>query len=107
MLVWGGASQPTGSFQNGATYDLVSDTWKPLPETDAASWIGSAVWTGSEMIVLGAGLAPGSDAVLADFGVLAGRYRRLALLRLGLGEQPCRWTSASGLRRSLPVRSPQ
>ena len=49
MLVWGGF----GGFTNtGAQYDPATDTWTAITVTGAPS-AGSAVWTGSHMLVWG------------------------------------------------------
>ena len=68
MIVWGGQSvdgQAT-SFADGARYNPSSDTWTPLPSTDApnARFGHAAVWTGSLMIVWGG----------TGGGVAGGRY---------------------------------
>jgi hypothetical protein len=65
MIIWGGQLNfytfCTGRFlSSGARYEPVSDTWSPIPETNAPEARGAhtAVWTGTEMIVWG-----GSDEV--------------------------------------------
>jgi N-acetylneuraminic acid mutarotase len=57
MLIWGGKTgggQPT-FFNSGGRYDPASDSWMPIPTTDAPSsrtWHAD-VWTGSELIIWG------------------------------------------------------
>jgi len=50
MLVWGGSSD------SGSRYDPTTDTWSRITNTNAPSGAGRAVWTGTEMIVVGAGM---------------------------------------------------
>jgi beta-lactamase regulating signal transducer with metallopeptidase domain/N-acetylneuraminic acid mutarotase len=54
LLVWGGGSQSV-FFNDGARYELATDTWRPISVQNAPSprWFHAAVWTGSEMIVWG------------------------------------------------------
>ena len=60
MIVWGGQTQ-AGSVlpvtATGGIYDPVTDTWTATSTTNApaARPYGTAVWTGSEMIVWGGG----------------------------------------------------
>jgi N-acetylneuraminic acid mutarotase len=69
MIVWGGASDSSGSLDSGGRYDPTTDTWRGTGNTDSPAGRGghSAVWTGTEMIVWG---GQGSDTWL-DSG---GRY---------------------------------
>jgi N-acetylneuraminic acid mutarotase len=59
MIVWGGDDRPSGSkfitFNTGARYNLVTDTWTATSTINAPSprFIHTALWTGSEMIVWG------------------------------------------------------
>lgn len=58
MLVWGGKVSSSTSetfFDDGGTYDLATDSWRPISRVGAPSprWQHSAVWTGKEMIVWG------------------------------------------------------
>ena len=59
MLVWGGCDRFDVSqvFGDGASYDVASDTWSPLPTIGAPSarCAHKAFWTGREMIVWGGG----------------------------------------------------
>ena len=54
MIVWGGRDA-TGTLNDGARYDPVSDHWTPLATANApaARYRHTAIWTGSEMIVWG------------------------------------------------------
>jgi uncharacterized repeat protein (TIGR01451 family) len=59
MIVWGGISGSpvigTGQLNTGSRYDPATDRWTATAWTNApsASWVPTAVWTGSEMIVWG------------------------------------------------------
>ena len=56
MIVWGGfAGDAIGAVDLGARYEPETDMWSPLPAlpADQARYGHTAVWTGSEMIVLG------------------------------------------------------
>ena len=59
MIVWGGTTRETDTqgtyFENGARYDPQMDTWRPMSTLGAPKGrvIGTAVWTGTEMIVWG------------------------------------------------------
>ena len=57
MIVWSGFDQ-NGDFNDGGRYNLTANSWTALAITGAPSprQYGSAVWTGSEMLVFG-GLA--------------------------------------------------
>ena len=58
MIVWGGFDLITGrDLNDGASFDPVTDTWRPLTTDGAPSarMHHSAIWTGSEMIVWGGG----------------------------------------------------
>jgi N-acetylneuraminic acid mutarotase len=63
MIVWGGFGGPSGSsaFNDGGRYDPTGNTWtlivNTLPNTPAARYYHTAVWTGSEMIVWGGSAA--------------------------------------------------
>jgi hypothetical protein len=53
MIVWGG-QDASGSLSDGARYDPSIDAWGPIPtSTIAASVDPGAVWTGTEMFVIG------------------------------------------------------
>src|ERR1043166_7966883 len=57
MIIWGGRSNfyPTNHFGDGALYDPVTDTWRPM-NSDGAPTARSqmiSVWTGKEFIVWG------------------------------------------------------
>ena len=64
MIVWGGTdiTQGTG-LADGGRYDPVTDTWTALSSTGAPQgrFGHSAVWTGTEMIVWGGGVASTSS----------------------------------------------
>ncbi len=54
MIVWGGTDY-NHYFNNGARYDPITDSWRPMTVVGAPTARGSltAVWTGQEMIVWG------------------------------------------------------
>jgi len=76
LLVWGGHRQyfsgPTQfeAFNDGARYDPVTDTWRPMSTVGApAARPGHAsVWTGRYLVVWGGGIAPNhlSDGAAYD-----------------------------------------
>ena len=57
MIVWGGRGnfQMAAHKRDGGRYNPATDTWTPIPPTDAlpASSQMAAVWTGEEMLVWG------------------------------------------------------
>ena len=56
MIVWGGEADEYASlsFADGAAYDPQQGTWRLVAEAPLAPrWYHEAVWTGSEMIVVG------------------------------------------------------
>ena len=58
MIVWGGGTGAFSTFFNtGGRYDPATDSWRPTSTQNAPSARSgpTAVWTGSEMIVWGAG----------------------------------------------------
>jgi len=58
MIVWGGRNS-SGSLQTGGQYDPATDTWTPTSTIEVTANSGhGAIWTGTEMIVLG-GEMPG------------------------------------------------
>jgi hypothetical protein len=63
MIVWGGGSPPSSTYNTGGIYDPTSDLWNI---TSIASGVPiargqhSAVWTGNEMIVWGGYAVSGS-----------------------------------------------
>lgn len=65
LFIWGGAGQGTTTYNTGAIYDPVADTWKTVPvdaNTPSARVLATAVWTGSVMVVWGGGGAtPATD----------------------------------------------
>jgi hypothetical protein len=75
VIVWGGQSLDSAntvvSFNDGAKFDPLSNSWSPLALTGAPSprsW-PSAVWTGQQMIVWGGGLdatVPMGDGMAYD-----------------------------------------
>lgn len=55
VYFWGGYSNTTTYSANGAYYDLATDTWKAMSDTNAplGRYLHTAVWTGAEAIVWG------------------------------------------------------
>jgi hypothetical protein len=53
MLVWGNREWNSARV-DGAAYDPERDTWRRLPDSPLTMNRGNAIWTGSEMVVLGA-----------------------------------------------------
>jgi len=67
VLVWGGQAQgsPTAfgdEFSDGALYDPVKNTWKPMAPWPLAPRYGArAVWTGTRLVVWGGASAEAGD----------------------------------------------
>ena len=54
MIVWGGRANDETYFNDGASYDLETDKWTPLPDSGiAARELHTATWTGKEMVIFG------------------------------------------------------
>jgi N-acetylneuraminic acid mutarotase len=55
VYFWGGTSSTTSYVANGASYDLATDTWKAMPDSNAPAGrnLATSVWTGAEAIVWG------------------------------------------------------
>jgi len=68
MLIWGGFG--TADLGDGARYNPVANTWRPISTTDAPlpRREHSAIWTGTEMIVWG------GFSSAADYQQSGGRY---------------------------------
>jgi len=62
MLIWGGVNQSV-TYSDGGYYNPVTHSWRTfpssLPNTPAARYAHTAVWTGSEMIVWGGVISGG------------------------------------------------
>jgi hypothetical protein len=62
LIIWGGSdvraeggAPITGTFVNGAALDLAASTWRPLAQSPLpVGPLYSGVWTGSELVVVGA-----------------------------------------------------
>lgn len=66
MLIWGGDSVD-GQFDDGATYDPLTDTWTMLPDSPLKPRNApAAVWTGEEVLLWGGSTAPGDQVVDPD-----------------------------------------
>jgi Bacterial Ig-like domain len=61
MIVWGGDAG-FGPLFDGARYNPVTNTWKPMAPAPIARSDHEAVWTGSEMIVWGGDTSDSSGA---------------------------------------------
>ena len=85
MIVWGGIADDS-EMADGAAYDPASDTWRRLSDAPLGAATPIAVWTGDEMIVLGA--SPTSDpdntnpsiteGAMAAYDPATDRWRSLA-----------------------------
>ncbi len=54
MIIWGGETANIDVVNNGAAFNPVSGTWRPLPNAPIGGRaLHAAVWTGSSMIVWG------------------------------------------------------
>lgn len=61
MIAWGGSSDDSPTFDDGAAFDPHRGTWRMIADAPIAgrTW-AATVWTGSEMIVWGGGDADGN-----------------------------------------------
>ncbi len=70
MIVWGGYSYSGSSIylNDGARYNPATNSWSPLPSTNApaARYYHTSVWTGSEMIVWGGQSYDGNNHFFYD-----------------------------------------
>ncbi len=64
MIVWGGLADEmgvTGRFNNGAAFNPDTNTWRMIADSPLSPrWYHLAVWTGEEMLVVGAGVTDGA-----------------------------------------------
>ena len=98
LVVWGGreenGSSTPGNFLNdGARYDLASDTWTPITTTQAAAARANhvAVWTGSVMIVWG---GEDGSGLRSDGGIYDPASDTWSALPAGLPGAPAARSSA-------------
>lgn len=80
MLVWGGKGTGDDPYLgDGASYDPEADTWTPLPTEGAPSPRAghAAVWTCSELLILGGENASGLLATGSAYDPGTGRWRAL------------------------------
>ena len=61
LVLFGGSLQNGALVPGGALYDLATDTWEPLPTTNAPSdrAFHSAAWNGNEVLIWGGDVANG------------------------------------------------
>jgi N-acetylneuraminic acid mutarotase len=66
MIVWGGSVSTNAGitiYADGALYDPAGDTWSPMnvvPGVNSAPYAVAAVWTGTELLVWGIFVPPGT-----------------------------------------------
>ncbi|HTT92003.1 MAG TPA: hypothetical protein VMF65_20780, partial [Acidimicrobiales bacterium] len=89
VFIWGGdnASEQSSSyrlFANGALYDPETNSWQPLPKSPlSARSRASAIWTGSEVLLVGGGdltapaVMPTEEMTAAAFVPSSGRWQSL------------------------------
>jgi hypothetical protein len=80
LVVWG--SYRTDGSGTGAAYDPVTDTWRTVPDPPILLNDGTATWTGTEMVVVGAQLqsgnhSPTETAIGAAYDPMADTWRSL------------------------------
>jgi hypothetical protein len=91
MLVWGGVQPGRGgrsevALADGAAYRPTTRTWRPIPPAPLAG--DTAVWSGTELLVLGrAERGPGPRLGGAAWDPRGGRWRRLAVSPLPVGNE--------------------
>jgi hypothetical protein len=96
LIVWGDASRATAA-RDGAAYDAAADRWRRLPPAPLTLNLGSATWTGTEMVVFGALLDRGNRSTTrrargAAYDPAANRWRRLAPSPLSPQASSIAWT---------------
>lgn len=91
MLAWGGVQPGRGgrsevALADGAAYRPTTRTWRPIPPAPLAG--DTAVWSGTELLVLGrAERGPGPWLGGAAWDPRGGRWRRLATSPLPAGNE--------------------
>ena len=82
MIVWGGSSTSTGGtfFNTGGRYNPQTNTWTIMSSTNAPAGcaFGSAVWTGSELIVWGGTGSSGDVATGARYDPVTDTWTALS-----------------------------
>lgn len=92
MLVWGGTGPGTCPLMycgDGASYDPITDTWRPLSGTGAPGprvW-HTAAWTGTEMLIWGGQSASGALGDGARYNPTTDAWRPLS----AVGAPSPRW----------------
>ncbi len=82
LLIWGeGPARSPGGAMDGAAYQPETDSWSTIPQAPRRINDGHAVWTGTEMAVIGSELLDGNQAI-TGFGEAyepaTGTWRQLA-----------------------------
>jgi hypothetical protein len=102
MIVWGG--DPFGlKYADGAAYNPTTDTWRRLPDAPLGPGTPVAVWTGEEVVIIGAyhvGDAPTNDGrfdntAAAAYNPATDEWRPLADLPGVTGPSQAVWTGTT------------
>jgi hypothetical protein len=82
LIVWGGGEPDSSTAVGGAALDPTTGSWREIADAPAPMTLANAVWTGSEMVVVGAALDPGNrsttpTAVAQAYDPATDSWRRL------------------------------
>jgi len=64
MIIWGGSGDGTNRYNTGGVYNLATDSWTSTStgaNVPQGTTLGTAVWTGSKMIVFGGNNSSGKE----------------------------------------------
>jgi N-acetylneuraminic acid mutarotase len=97
VLIWGGGCCD-GATNEGASYDVASNTWRSLPIAPIEGRQADGVWTGTELIVVG-GEAYGQKvfADAAAYNPTTNKWRRLPPLPATRWAASLTWTGSEVL----------
>jgi hypothetical protein len=101
MIVWGDGSR-FAAVRDGAAYDPIADSWRSLPPAPLALNDANAVWTGKEMVVLGALLDANNHSTTRHargiaFDPKSDRWRQLPAYPLSQQASSVAWTGSEVL----------
>jgi hypothetical protein len=115
LIVWGGGEPDSGTAVGGAALDPSTGSWRAIADAPAPMTLANAVWTGTEMVVVGAALDPGNrsttpTAVAQAYDPPTDTWRRLpdpplspqASETVWFGDEVVAWDYGSDSARYLP-----
>ena len=96
-IVWGTDSRLDGRPLDGAAYDPVADSWRPIADGPIEVTDATAMWTGSEFVVVGAALHGGNfpeteTAIAAAYNPVSDTWRTLADSPINPNSNTATWT---------------